>query len=1226
MRERAFNNPSPAGATQLARTGATLVLAAVLIALPRTAAAQTRAAQPSSQVTTMQLLQGAQALFAQGDYESALKYYLQVLPSFPKNFDILKNTAYCYFSEGRRGYAQAAQYYQRAFEVNPHSQEVGEKLALCLMGLKRPAEAASILRNMAETSGAPPEMWKSAAEAYSEAGNSRQAETAYDAFLQRRPGDLAARVKLADVYAISKDYTRALEQYRLALNSSPNYAPALVGMARVLSWQSQYEQSLDLYERVLRSNPSNGDARSGKAFVLLWMGRPAEAEPLFAELHRRFPSDSEVARGLEAAHAAVQQKSLAEARRSGNVVRLETYYREQLAKNPKDLEALRALVGYTSSPERCAESIGFARRALEIDPSDHAMELSLARVLAVCQQYAEAIVRFQRYLEARPQAQDVRFELGQAQLRLHRTADATETFRTLLKQNPGSLDAQLGLAQMLTTSGNYPEALLRFNEVLEKSPTNYDALQGKAFVLYWTKKYDESKAIFEKLAAERPSDAQNTQALKDIASAQEAAHWAALRPAAGAPPKDFAAFYRARLASYPDDLDALRGLAYNEAQMNQVPEAIRDYRSVLERAPDDQGAQMELARLLSLDHQYVPAIQLYRQVLEKHPDDQAAMDRLATVYLWNNQPAEALPVYKQLLAKNPSSLADRLQVARLELRTEDYPAARQALESVLQADPKNQEALLALAQLDLRQGHNQDALKNFNVLLQQDPQNTVALLARARLMYYQGDLKQAGTDASAVVAQNPKNFDAVLLLANIEHAQGHRGKSRQYVRQAEQISPGNPDAVGLEQRLRMESAVTVHTSASYTREIGPSSEATTGGIAFLPGRTVSGLPNEDLRMQTYTSTLGFSPAPHWSSSVSFASLPSQVPALPIRDAQGNQIPSPLTGAVAPYQFLFRQTWQVSKYLTLRGGAGMARYGPAAVVRSPFLDGNLNTISATFGSSTLEALGIYPQAVSTDEFKPLGMAGLTISSASNKVSLDLDWHQEPAIFYVTPYSIKRRLTERQYRGGLNFNFTSRTTLRLDFFYSQLYTDSEVGYSMPDPILVALPLSTPCASPTPVEVFAGASSHQCLGGQIIQTTGVRHDWGHGGDIVFTQGIVRRQHFSLDVGYRGTLYGYAGRTRGVFLGFFNPSFYQNQMLTGRIYGKLVGPIGYDIYGGMGLQQTNHGGAMTRSSTVSPAFSLKVSNHLTLGISYTHYNTAQILGPLRGNAVAFTTDWTLF
>jgi hypothetical protein len=144
------------------------------------------------------------------------------------------------------------------------------------------------------------------------------------------------------------------------------------------------------------------------------------------------------------------------------------------------------------------------------------------------------------------------------------------------------------------------------------------------------------------------------------------------------------------------------------------------------------------------------------------------------------------------------------------------------------------------------------------------------------------------------------------------------------------------------------------------------------------------------------------------------------------------------------------------------------------------------------------------------------------------------------------------------------------------------------------------------------------------------------------------VKQDRFSFDAGYLGTEFSYAGNRRGVFLGYFNPHLYQNHQLTGRIYGRLFGPVGYDIFGGAGIQQTQSyslttsslnpflnpldtpatlvQGPFKRSAIIRPSFSLKVSPHLTLGISYTHYNSAQVLGPLRGNAVSLTTDWTLY
>lgn len=92
---------------------------------------------------------------------------------------------------------------------------------------------------------------------------------------------------------------------------------------------------------------------------------------------------------------------------------------------------------------------------------------------------------------------------------------------------------------------------------------------------------------------------------------------------------------------------------------------------------------------------------------------------------------------------------------------------------------------------------------------------------------------------------------------------------------------------------------------------------------------------------------------------------------------------------------------------------------------------------------------------------------------------------------------------------------------------------------------------------------------------------------------------------------------------MGFFNPSFYQQHLLTGRIYGKLGGPVGYDLAGGFGLRQFGQGEALTRAMRVSPTLTFKVSDHFSFGVGYSHYTTAQALGPLRGNAVQFTTDW---
>lgn len=216
---------APRVSTRRAAWGTCWLLSVVFLLSAGSALAQTRASEPGAKAAPLQLLQAAHTFFAQGDYDSARRYYLQALPAFSKNADVLRNLAFCYYTMGRAGYAQAARYYSRAYEIDPTNQDVAEKLATCYLSLKRPAEAAVILKNAAERPDAPAEAWKKVADAYTDAGNAAEAESAYDVYLQHKPGDLMARTQLAVLYGQQKDYAKAQEQLRLVLSSNPNYSP-----------------------------------------------------------------------------------------------------------------------------------------------------------------------------------------------------------------------------------------------------------------------------------------------------------------------------------------------------------------------------------------------------------------------------------------------------------------------------------------------------------------------------------------------------------------------------------------------------------------------------------------------------------------------------------------------------------------------------------------------------------------------------------------------------------------------------------------------------------------------------------------------------------------------------------------------------------------------------------------------------------------------------------------
>jgi tetratricopeptide (TPR) repeat protein len=1126
-------------------TGGVVLLACLLSATA--AVAQAPAAKPQGKRTPLEILQTAHALFLQKDFEAAREHYLEVLPSFPKNFDVLKNLATCYYRRGPRGYAQAAQYYARALEIQPDSVECAETLARCYEGLGRQGEAGAVYERMARQPGAASTYWRKAADSYAAADHFRQAESAYDAYLQRNPGDLSARVRLGDLLARQKDYARAQEQYRIVLSSNPSHPQALIGMGRLTSYQGRHEEALKFYDRALRASPRNGEAETAKAFTLLWIDRYDESRALFQDLLKRHPRNSELARGLEQAEDALRRRELAEARSRGDVAKIESYYRDRLAKNPKDTSALRALAEASLTPERCQESIELSRKGLEIMPGDAGFESRLARALVTCQQYDEGIAHYQRAAKADPHSAGLLTELGSTLLRTRRHAEAVQAFRAALQVRPESTDAKLGLALALAANKNYDEALAAYNEVLKVSPNNYDALQGKAFVLSWTGHYAESRAIFQSLASRKPDDAQNTEALRRIESAEEEKKWQALRPGSDATPEAWIAYYDQRLAAYPGELSSLKGRAYQLSKGSDHPATIAAYRQVLAANPDDVSAKRELARFLARERQYDEAIRLYSEVIAAEPDDLSSLETLARVQGWAGRENDSLAGYQKLLAAKPGDVPTLMEMARLQLRKPDYTAARTTLNQVIAAEPQNRDAHLQLARLDLREANRTSALAHYEEVLKQDPNDPTALQGKAQILYHQGNKKGALAFAEKAVAANPNSFDSVFLLATIERSLRHKKRTNELLDRAEQLSPGNSEVAAMRRRMRDESAVTLSTRTAFAREIGPETQ--------IGAQT--GFPNQDLRSFSYGATLGFSFLPNTDSYVAYSANPTEAPPGPRRDSSGNQIPTGITGTVVPHLFLYRQRTRISDQWTFRAGVGAVRFGPGTLTR-------IAGVPGSFGLSAKSA--------------PVGEVGLTYRPNKHLTWDIVDIGHTPITH--TPTATKYGVMRSRFGTGLTIDFDDRTELTLSYDYAH---------------------------------YRSAT---------ISGTDYR-DNSHFGEIDFNRVIATSQPISLDLGAEFVRYGFAGRDRGVFMGFYNPEIYQRYLLTTRIYGKLSGPVGYELAGGFGIRQSDRNGPYKAGGRISPSFTFRVNDHFSFGIGYTHYNDAQVLGTLRGNAFRLTTDW---
>ena len=614
-------------------------------------------------------------------------------------------------------------------------------------------------------------------------------------------------------------------------------------------------------------------------------------------------------------------------------------------------------------------------------------------------------------------------------------------------------------------------------------------------------------------------------------------------PAAGKrseEPSSLEKLFRERAARNPQDLVALEGMALLQTRRGDYTDAIASYRRALQLAPHDHDARIGLARTMAFSGQYDAAREGFQEVLKERPGDTDALEGLARVYLWSAHPSAALPIFQGLTARYPANPEYALDLARVNMRLHRYPEARKILASVLAAHPRDRDAQLQLANLDLFEGRQAEALRRFNHLLEQNPSDSEALEGNARIAYYRGDLKYAHDLASKLVEDDPRDVSALLLLAHLERALHNHGKAQTLLARAEALDPRNEETRELERSLRDESRLTLHTSASFAREIGAGDS--------------SGA--EDLRTFGYETTWGISASPRSNSYLSLYYLPSNSPSGSIQ------------GAVGPSQFLYRQTTYVTSQLTLRGGAGLVRFGPGELAGIP-------TQSAPIGSA---------------QTRPLGFINLSYA-LPKKLTVDLTAARS-ALAY-TPTAVRLGVMEDRASVGLRYRFNSRTELNLESFAMD---SSTIQYSH----------ATMVGEPTP-ELTYGAD----------------HNRGGGASLTFNRHVFRKPRMALDLGYSGLAYGFVGGPDKPYLGFFNPDFYQRHYLTTHTSGKLHGPLGYDFSTGTGVQQVERGTVAKHALLLNPALTLRASRQLLLTLGYTHYDSSQSLGTLSGNAVRLSTDW---
>ncbi|MGH9607774.1 MAG: tetratricopeptide repeat protein, partial [Terracidiphilus sp.] len=681
--------------------------------------------------------------------------------------------------------------------------------------------------------------------------------------------------------------------------------------------------------------------------------------------------------------------------------------------------------------------------------------------------------------------------------------DQDRQFRVYGNRQPGVLYV---LGEAMMRARRYSDAARLFRSLLELDPGNLGGRLGLAGALSANGCYASSLEVYAKVLRQQSANYAALQGTALVLLWTGHLHQARLifQRLALVRPED-AANHQA-LASILRAGDLRRRKAMRPRPGAPPAARLGDDVSYLAAYPTDEEALRDLAKASAQLQYFAEAIRLERRAIQAEPRDQDLQAELANLLAWDHQYGPAIAVYESMLKQTPDSRVVLENLAKTYDWSGQLKESRR-IERRLSAEyPSDGQYQLAIVRLDLRLHDDEDARKRLENFLRVYPGSREAELDLANLDLRHGRLEAAEKEYEVLLGQNFQDPDALYGAARIDYYLGDLDRALPLVRNLADERPKDFDALLLLARIesalhKRKAALAALDQASalspdnqevqqIRRQWRAQSPLTLQTSAYYARETSFGspflAPSGVLMPGGELEDLNSYGA---STRIGFRAFPRTSSYVLTAVTPTNSPSGGIQGAAAPEEILYGQATQFSGGLTLRGGLGLVRMGPGEIFES----------------------GAASTAIPTVGLTPVGYLG---SSLRLTPKLTLNFTVSQTAITYTPAAARFGARQTRIEGGARYNFDPRTRLGVTLFH-----DRDVS-SVYDQTI------------------------NSRGGAALERSG--RDSGNGASLKLSRTVVAAGNFSLDIGYNGLAFGYAGQRQGVFMGFFNPTFYQRHFIT--------------------------------------------------------------------------------
>ncbi|MCA8152459.1 tetratricopeptide repeat protein [Burkholderia contaminans] len=321
------------------------------------------------------------------------------------------------------------------------------------------------------------------------------------------------------------------------------------------------------------------------------------------------------------------------AHRAGRLAEAEHGYRNALASNPADADALHLFGVLRHQQGQHAEAVDLVGRAVALRPGDAALQLNLGNALKALGRLDEAVDRFRNALTLAPEFPLAHYNLGNAYAALQRHDDAIDAFGRALRLTPDDASIHNNLGNALNALGRHDDALAAFHRALELRPGHAGAHNNLAMALNAMGRADDAIAHFQAAIAAQPGF---VAAHFNLGNTFDAVGRHA----------EAAAAFEAALALHPSFPLALFGLANALGAQGRHRDALPYYERAVGLDPSFSLAWLNLGNAHHALGAHEMALRAFDQALRVAPDLTLARLHRAVTLLTLGDFTRGLPAYE----------------------------------------------------------------------------------------------------------------------------------------------------------------------------------------------------------------------------------------------------------------------------------------------------------------------------------------------------------------------------------------------------------------------------------------------------------------------------------------------------------------------------------------------------------------------------------------------------